>query len=652
MTLRDDTRGQAIQIGAVLLFGTLIVAFSSYQAFVVPDQNREVEFKHNQEVQQDMQDLRNAIVSMTGDRNGRSVSVTLGTQYPSRLVALNPGPPVGALRTVETTNRSVAFNLTHAVATDGDTDDFWNGDRRSYNTGSIVYDPNYNVYDSAPTTVYGQTVLYNRFDDGAAARTSQLLIDGNDLQVVTLNGSLGRTAADATAVDVRPISTGGGAIDIEDGTDPIELTFQSGLSGTQWQQQLLESEYDDDGSAPDKYVSGVSATPLSDGTYEITLTLESGEYDLTMTKVGVGTGTTDESDAYLTAATTDPSVTTDSTTDIVLEVRDQYNNPVEGVTVEGGVAPGDGGTVDGQAVSEDDGRVQFEYEAPSSTGTEQLNFSLQPLGPAFADDRATDVSLTVDVTAGGTSGPDGPEETGLIYNDDATQDPTTTGGVGFTVTNEVGERIEITEVSIDPVGSTIQRLSDAVSNFEPPAPGRNELYVTADSDGYVDVGGGTDLPVSFDLDDGSYSLSNGNPELAAGSDATFDTYEFRDGNDDRIDMDGRSVTITVFYNPTAGGPTERSTFTIRPGGTGGNQVPTADLQITTASGNNQYNLDGSGSSDPDGSITTYEWDLDDDGIFDDATGQTPGKTKIDASRVSLRVTDDSGDADTETKAVP
>ena len=37
-----DERGQAIQIGAVLLFGLLIISFASYQAFVVPNQNKQI----------------------------------------------------------------------------------------------------------------------------------------------------------------------------------------------------------------------------------------------------------------------------------------------------------------------------------------------------------------------------------------------------------------------------------------------------------------------------------------------------------------------------------------------------------------------------------------------------------------------------------
>ena len=61
-------------------------------------------------------------------------------------------------------------------------------------------------------------------------------------------------------------------------------------------------------------------------------------------------------------------------------------------------------------------------------------------------------------------------------------------------------------------------------------------------------------------------------------------------------------------------------------------------------------FDGTGSYDPDGTIISYEWDLDDDGEFDDATGAT--LTKIwdvpYSGNISLRVTDDEGATDTDT----
>jgi hypothetical protein len=58
-------------------------------------------------------------------------------------------------------------------------------------------------------------------------------------------------------------------------------------------------------------------------------------------------------------------------------------------------------------------------------------------------------------------------------------------------------------------------------------------------------------------------------------------------------------------------------------------------------------FNGAGSYDPDGTIVNYNWDLDDDGVFDDATGAIPTKT-WDApysGNISLRVTDDNGATD-------
>lgn len=64
-------------------------------------------------------------------------------------------------------------------------------------------------------------------------------------------------------------------------------------------------------------------------------------------------------------------------------------------------------------------------------------------------------------------------------------------------------------------------------------------------------------------------------------------------------------------------------------------------------------LDGSASNDPDNDIATYEWDLDNDGEFDDATGMTTDASFGDDGVyiVGLRVTDESGEWDTDTGEV-
>nr|CBH38611.1 hypothetical protein, containing PKD domain [uncultured archaeon] len=64
-------------------------------------------------------------------------------------------------------------------------------------------------------------------------------------------------------------------------------------------------------------------------------------------------------------------------------------------------------------------------------------------------------------------------------------------------------------------------------------------------------------------------------------------------------------------------------------------------------------FDGTGSYDPDGTIESYEWDLDDDGEFDDATGSTPAYTWNSeyTGNISLKVTDNDGKEDIDRSTV-
>src|SRR5213078_16871 len=61
----------------------------------------------------------------------------------------------------------------------------------------------------------------------------------------------------------------------------------------------------------------------------------------------------------------------------------------------------------------------------------------------------------------------------------------------------------------------------------------------------------------------------------------------------------------------------------------------------------------SSSSDPDGTLASQSWDLNNDGTFGDATGGTASRSFAKASTytVGLKVTDDNGDSATTTRQV-
>ena len=81
-----------------------------------------------------------------------------------------------------------------------------------------------------------------------------------------------------------------------------------------------------------------------------------------------------------------------------------------------------------------------------------------------------------------------------------------------------------------------------------------------------------------------------------------------------------------------------------------NQPPIARATANPTSGAVPLavSFDGTGSSDPEGSTLTYEWDLDGDGAFDDSTSSQPTYTYNTAGnyQVGLRVTDGQGASDT------
>ena len=513
MNLRDDVRGQALQVGAVLLFAALITAFSTYQAFIVPDQNRKVEFNHGKEVRNELIDLRDAVVSVPRD-NPATVSVTLGTQYPSQAVFVNPPPPTGSLRTAGTTNASRNLTIRNATGT-GEAGDFWDGSTRRYPTGRLVYDANYNEYNGVPT-YYDNTVIFSRTRTADVLWSSQRVVDDEDIRLVTLNGSYSKTQSQAVSVDVRPVSVSTRTAEVRSDSTNVTISFPTRLSADRWR-TLLDGEFVTQGG----HVEGVRAESLGPKTDLLAIDLEPGVgYDLRMSKVGLGTGVRAAEPGYVTAVEGNESTVPEGGSGrVVVEVRDRYNNPIEGTNVNASATLSDGSVTPTQGETDDDGQVVLEYDAPQDISgvaqtTERINVSYtvgssKLNDTAFRSDRAANMTALVTIrnaddsglgVGGGGNGAyavdwEDPTRTGVSCTNGAegtcTLDANETSAVGLTAaTSPTADGVTVeyavsnkTVGTVSPESGTTDSAGTDSTTFRPASNGSLNVYATSGSGG-------------------------------------------------------------------------------------------------------------------------------------------------------------------------
>lgn len=271
MDFWGDERGQPVQIGFILLFGILVLAFAGYQGYVVPNQNSQVEFQHSQESLNEMQTFREDFLGAAEDERRFSAGFTLGTDYQPRLIALNPPPVSGKLRTeqpgngrfyLDTGDQSLAEVC--GVEQDG-----------GVPSKALVYQPSYNEYQNSPRIVYENTVTYNRFsrNDAVTVTTEQTLIQGTDILIPPLVGEVSEDGTERHTVDLYPGKAGVG----EASGSGMTLTVPTELGVEQWE-SLLEDEMGEDGK-----VESVSPNGSN-----VDIALKAGSYDITCPVIGVG----------------------------------------------------------------------------------------------------------------------------------------------------------------------------------------------------------------------------------------------------------------------------------------------------------------------------------------------------------------------------
>lgn len=568
MDFGGDDRGVAVQIGAVLLLGFLVVSLSMYQATVVPRENERVESRHHQRAVSDMQEVRNGILRTASTGESAPVSVELGTRYPARAVFVNPSPPGGTLSASslgEVSVRNVAVDDATTAADDyRDIRDFWDDAPRGYPTKALTYRPSYNRYPNAPATVYENGVLYNRFDrgDGTAtvAVTGQTLVSGTRLSLVTLTGNLSHGGSETLSVDPRAVSRATRTVSVTgNATGPVSVVVPTRLSGDDWEELLRESgQLTGDGGHVVDVVGHEDA-----GTVEILLEPDV-TYQLGMSRVRVGTGSDETEAAYLTSVDgVDAGLRAGETAEFVVEARDAYNNPVPVPNALNGSATG--GSVRGP-FADGPGRYRFVYEAPGNGASDTINVSylVDPSSPSFDPERPENVQYTVDVHSddGYVEG-DGPlsavEGSGLGKANHGSG-----SGVQFVLSNEGSSAVELTGVSVDSTTrASVRQLHETNGGT---GDGQYEVYFDVNDDGRNDPEANDGWYETGDADGDEYVLGSGlrsltsRATLGAGEDATAYVYEFRNNGGNGRDVGGHDVTVTVEYE--AGGTTYAETFTV------------------------------------------------------------------------------------------
>jgi len=315
----DDNRAVTVQIGAILLFGTLIIAMSIYQVTVVPSQNADVEYQHSQTVQNQMTDVRNGILRAAATGTTQPASVTLGTQYSSRVFLVNPPPATGTLQTSD----AGAIQLTNVAARNNQTNDFFKAiETWNTSTKTLSYEPNYHEYDNAPSIRYESSILSNYYpgaeDSPAIPISNQVLVneETNTITLVALNGSLSTTQSGSVSVEPVPLSAPYESVEITPRGDAETMTL---TIPTKVSADVMEAR--------------TTLTDVSPGSPNETVTITlRGDYTLRTAKIGVGSRTTEPGPRYLTTSE-DPVVQPNE--EFTVSVRDRFNNPVgdQNVTV-------------------------------------------------------------------------------------------------------------------------------------------------------------------------------------------------------------------------------------------------------------------------------------------------------------------------------
>lgn len=426
--INNQVRAVAPVVGFLLVVAIIFLAAAQYQANVVPEQERQQEADHFQEVTNDMSNLRSQIISASSNGQRQTQELSTGMNY--RVVGLNQPPVPGVLLHLDAPQPIELHNTTNNQAAEV----FWDGDRvREYETGFVGYRVDYNRFSGAgelyiehgfmyQDTVSGITPREYQFDvtgDVPPLRiveeSDQPIFDGRTITLYTVqdglqDSDLTSSGVSDTTVELNPTSPRAGgtmnAITVKgkDSSSPITIVLPTRLPASEWR-DILEDEMYDPSSDDSGFIKHINesdnAKHIDPSDNAIEVVMKEGEtYNLRMSLINIQTvnqrtPTVGADSEYVAVENPTANIREESTVLLTAEARDKYNNGVIGQEVQaearrddtgecigGFEISGDspecsGGSTDNQPgidVSNEQGEVNYRFEAPEVPEDTSISF--------------------------------------------------------------------------------------------------------------------------------------------------------------------------------------------------------------------------------------------------------------------------------------
>jgi len=221
---RQDTKAVAPVVASIILLGFVVIGLAGFQAVTVPQQNAETEFQHFESVQNDMEQIVDAVADVEAQNRAQFSTIQLGATYQPRIVTINPPPAAGSLQT------SDEYPIT--IRGENETE--------NVSTRFLEYQPGYTElrtgsvwYENSRAYVEDETT------DGRALITTNSIINSDGtLNIIALQNEFYESGTNRLTIELYPKQTGD--INIDELGDELNVTIPTRLDENHWNESLSD----------------------------------------------------------------------------------------------------------------------------------------------------------------------------------------------------------------------------------------------------------------------------------------------------------------------------------------------------------------------------------------------------------------------------